>query len=385
MLFFTFLLCGFASAVANRTLDPLTLVLAQDLAVPVSSVALLASAAFLPYALVQPVFGPIGDHFGKDRVIKAALWLLALGTMACAFAPGFMILVILRVMTGAASGGIIPVTQALIGDLVKPADRQVTIARFTMSMILGQMLGASFAGLLESWIGWRAILFSCGLVVMIAAIAATRNIPRRAHAPAKPFRMSNAIANYRTIFRNPRAWACYITTPIVGGLTFGLLPFVSPILESQNNGGAREAGFIIAGQAFGSLLLSLALPYMLRVFSRPAMMAGGALVLAFSLIAFALGMHWTFQIVWFVFFGFGFFMLHNSIQYEVSELSQEFRGSAFSMHAFFFFIGQFLGPVIYGQLMPLAGVAASLMISAAVMGATGLAVAFYFAWLGRRV
>ena len=87
MLFFTFLLCGLGSAVANRTFDPLTLALAQDFSITTATVALIASATYLPYALVQPVFGPIGDHFGKDRVIKIALWTVALGTLACAFAP----------------------------------------------------------------------------------------------------------------------------------------------------------------------------------------------------------------------------------------------------------------------------------------------------------
>ena len=53
--FFVFLLCGFSSAVASRTLDPLTVSLANDLGTPISSVALLASALSLPYALAQPI------------------------------------------------------------------------------------------------------------------------------------------------------------------------------------------------------------------------------------------------------------------------------------------------------------------------------------------
>lgn len=378
MLFVTFLLCGFASAVANRTLDPLTLAVAQDMNVSVASAALLASATFLPYALMQPVLGPVGDHFGKARVIKIALWIAAIGTLASAFAPAFIFLVLLRVFTGAASGGIIPVTQALIGDLVKPAERQVTIARFTMSMILGQMLGAAFAGALEAWIGWRGVLFLFGLIVVLAAAAATYTIPAAPARAAGTFSIATAIANYRTIFRNPRAYACYITTPIVGGLTFGILPFISPILQSQNNGGTREAGFIIAGQAVGSLALPLLLPLILRRMARPTMMAGGALIAAASLTTFAFGWHWSVQATIFAFFGFGFFMLHNSIQYEVSELSQAFRGSAYSMHAFFFFIGQFLGPIVYGQLIPLLGARNALILAALIIGVTGVSVSFIF-------
>lgn len=378
-------MCGLGSAVANRTLDPLTLALAQDFSVTASTAALIASATFLPYALVQPVFGPVGDHFGKDRVIKIALWIVALGTIACAFAPMFWMLLALRVFTGAASGGVIPVTQALIGDLVKPAERQIVIARFTMSMILGQMAGAAFAGILETWIGWRGVIFGCGVIVLFSAAMATRYIPPPTVRRTQSFSVARVLQNYRTIFRNPRAWVCYATVPIMGGLGFGLLPFISPILEMQNNGGVREAGFIIAAQAFGSLLLSLVLPVMLRVFSRPAMVIGGALVVAASLILFAMGRHWSVQMAIFVAFGFGWFMQHNTIQYEVSEISQEYRGSAYSMHAFFFFTGQFLGPIVYGQIIPVLGTGTALTLAAVAMGLTGILAGSAFAFLSRKV
>lgn len=384
MLFFTFLLCGLGSAVANRTFDPLTLALAQDFSITTATVALIASATYLPYALVQPVFGPIGDHFGKARVIKTALWIVALATLACAFAPAFWVLLALRVLAGGAAGGIIPVTQALIGDLVKPAERQITIARFTMSMILGQMAGAAVAGIVEEWIGWRGVIFACGLIVTAAAVFATRTLPSPATAPGRTFSVRQVLANYRTIFRNPRAWICYATVPVMGGLGFGLLPFVGPILEGQNNGGIREAGFLIAAQAFGSLLLSLALPVMLRLLSRPMMIASGSILVAASLVLFSFGWHWTIQLGVFVLFGFGWFQQHNSIQYEVSEISQEFRGSAYSMHAFFFFTGQFLGPIAYGQFIPKLGAPTALWLAALAMGLTGLASAAAFSMLARR-
>lgn len=384
MLFFTFLLCGLASSVSNRTLDPLTVALAQDFSVPATTVALLVSATFLPYALTQPVFGPLGDHFGKDRVIKIALWLLAFFTIASAFAPVFWALFVLRILNGAAAGGVIPVTQALIGDLVKPADRQVTIARFTMSMILGQMAGAALAGILEAWIGWRGVMLGCGAIVTIAAFAATRNIPRRETPKGQTFSIAQALANYRTIFANRRAWVCYATVPVMGGLGFGLLPFVSPILQSQNNGGVREAGFIIAAQAFGSLLLSLVLPWMLRVFSRPAMIAMGSMLIAVSFVLFAFGWHWTIQMAVFALFGFGWFMQHNSIQFEVSEISQEFRGSAYSAHAFFFFSGQCLGPLAYSYCIQTLGAMPSVILAGVVMGLTGLLASAAFAHMNAK-
>ncbi|MBM3608955.1 MAG: MFS transporter [Alphaproteobacteria bacterium] len=379
VLFFTFLLCGFASAVANRTLDPLTLAVAQDFNVTAATAALLASASFLPYALVQPVLGPIGDHFGKTRVIKIALACTVVATFATAFAPVFAALILARVASGAAAGGIIPVTQALIGDLVKPADRQLTIARFNMSMIIGQMLGAAFAGMLEAWIGWRMAMALCGGVTLAAALMAFSFLPAPPPKRAQTFTIAGAISNYRTILRNPRSWACYITTPIIGGLTFGILPFIAPILDAQKNGGTREAGFIIAGLAGGSLIMPLVLPYLLKRMSRPVMMAAGGLIAGVSLVLFAQGWHWSVLIALFAGYGFGFFMVQNCVQYEVSELSQEFRGSAYSLHAFCFFMGQFAGPLVYGKIIPAFGAPGAIYFAAIMMAATGALTGLYFA------
>ncbi|MDP4593959.1 MAG: MFS transporter, partial [Beijerinckiaceae bacterium] len=70
MMYPLLLLFGFASAIAQRSLDPLTVTIARDFATAPETVALLSTAVAVPFALAQPVLGPLGDHFGKERVIK---------------------------------------------------------------------------------------------------------------------------------------------------------------------------------------------------------------------------------------------------------------------------------------------------------------------------
>src|SRR4051812_30317907 len=64
--------------------------------------------------------------------------------------------------------------------------------------------------------------------------------------------------------------------------------------------------------------------------------------------------------------GFGFFLLHNSVQTEVTELAPSARASSFSLHAFSFFMGQALGPMVYGLTLPFIGATASCVFGAAV-------------------
>ncbi|MBP0652223.1 MFS transporter, partial [Mycobacterium tuberculosis] len=64
---------AFLSTIVIRMTDPLAPLLARDLGVPASELALLATAYALPYALFQLVLGPIGDRLGKLRVVRVAV------------------------------------------------------------------------------------------------------------------------------------------------------------------------------------------------------------------------------------------------------------------------------------------------------------------------
>src|SRR6187431_2914564 len=79
--------CGFSSALAARSIDPLITSIARDFAVPVTSVALLSSAFTLPYSLSQPFLGPMGDALGKAAILKFCMWLLSVCLIGAALAP----------------------------------------------------------------------------------------------------------------------------------------------------------------------------------------------------------------------------------------------------------------------------------------------------------
>ncbi|MBX9760439.1 MAG: MFS transporter [Beijerinckiaceae bacterium] len=378
MIFAVFLLCGFSAAIAIRTLDPLTVDVAADLMVPVSSVVLLASAAALPCALAQPVLGPVGDHFGKSRVLKIALWVSAASLAAGALANDLAMLALSRMLTGVAGAGLIPVAMAMVGDRYKKA-RQVAIARFVASAIIGQIMGAVFAGMLADVVGWRGVMWLCCGIVMFSALAATLLLnDEPANAGRGRFGFQTGMDIYRRIFRNPRSWTCYSTVFATGAFTFGFLPFVAPILQMQDNGGAREAGIIIAGMAAGALVFSLALPLFLKFVSRPTLMAMGGLVGCAGFLAFSTDPHWSLQAAFFSVVGLGFFMVHNSVQAEVAEIEPDARSSCFAMHACFFYLGQTAGPLLWSLAIAMMGAQGAITLMAFAVAATGLAASAAF-------
>jgi predicted MFS family arabinose efflux permease len=361
---------GFASAFALRLTDPLVAVLALDFVAEPARVALLATAFALPYALVQPVLGPVADALGKQRIIISALALQALFLFASSLAPSLALLLLFRALTGAAGGGIFPVTLALFGDRVPIAERQVAISRFLASAIAGQMAGGAAAALLEPLIGWRGVLALCG-----GASAAAALILWRARQPeaSVPFRLATALERYRFLLTYRPAVTLYLAVGIEGMLVFGAFPHIASHLYASGLGGTREAGLTIAAFGCGGFLYAALAPRLVAGLGPWRMMRLGGALAGAGLAGFALAPGALIFVSAGLLLGLGFFMLHNSLQTRVTEVAPQARGSAVALHAFHFFLGQAAGPVLAGWGRSLIGLPATLLLAAAgvaLLGAT---------------
>ena len=371
LLLFILSLCGFSGALATRLLDPLITSIAVDFASSVAVVALLSSAFALPFGLAQPFLGPAGDAFGKAMVIKVATAILSVCLLVSAIAPDLDTLFVSRVVGGIAAGGIMPVCMALIGDSVALVVRQVAMSRFIAATLIGQLVGVSLGGVLAESIGWRGVLGAASALTVVAASSAVLMLPRSERAPAPPT-FGDAVARYRLVLGNPRSFVCFGIVFLEGLAIYGITPFIGELLEIRHAGGVREAGFVIGGIGIGGLVYAVVVPLVLRFASRPSMMAAGGLVGALGLGGAGLQVAWPVQMAFMTLLGFGFFLLHNSVQTEVTELAPSARASSFSLHAFSFFLGQALGPIVYGAALPAFGAVVSLGVGASILALTGV-------------
>jgi len=271
-----------------------------------------------------------------------------------------------------AAGGIMPVCMALIGDKFPLAIRQIALSRFIGATLIGQLVGASVGGMAAEWIGWRGVLGCAAALGVTAALMALTMVPREGERGPGPLHIGQALARYGLVLQNPRSFVCFGIVFWEGLAIYGIMPFIGDLLRSRGTGGLREAGFVIGGLGLGGLLYAFGAPLILRFASRPAMMAAGGGVAALGLAGVGLLVPWAAQMACMVVLGFGFFLLHNSVQTEVTELAPSARASAFSLHAFSFFMGQALGPMVYGLSLPIFGATTSFALGAAVLAATGV-------------
>lgn len=361
----------FATSLFMRSLDPVIPQIAHDLNVAQTTAALLSTGFTLPYALIQPVLGALADMLSKGRMIMVCMLILGLSSLAAAIVPSFEALMALRIVAGVSAGGIFPVAMAIAGDRVPVAQRQVAISRLLFAAMGGNLLGASGAGVVGDLIGWRGVFVATGVLDLVALALAWPGFRGMEEAVGR-FDLSTLVPNYRAVFRNPLAKYCFGAVFVEAVFLFGVFPYMATMLRTEGVSSASIAGVVIAGFGIGGIVYTFAVSWMLNSLGERRMMAGGGMVMAFALIVIALRAPWPVEFINFMVLGFGFYMLHGCIQVYVTELAPSARASATAGHSSFFFIGQAVGPVIYGLgLSSGAGIAPVLIGGAVMLTLTG--------------
>lgn len=371
----TVALCAFAAALSIRAVDPVLPQIASDFSMSMRSAATLTSAFAITYAIVQPALGALADLFGKTRLAAASIFVLVVGMIMSAFAPNFETLMVTRVICGAAGGGVFPVALALAGDLVPIEERQVAIGRLIGAAMAGNLAGAAVGGVIGDFSGWRWVFIALALVIFfsfVRAVVVFRTVKR----PDRPKPdLQTLRAGYRSIFANPNAKICFSAVCIEGIIVFGLMPFVAALMAGWGEPRLSIAGMVIAGFALGGVAYSLIVGRILPLLGEARMMIIGGAIVASQLILFAFGMPWPLQAAAFLVMGIGFYMLHGSLQLFATELAPNARASAVALHAFSFFCGHALGPIIYGYSFSHTTVMMTLVGAAGAIAALGIACA----------
>jgi predicted MFS family arabinose efflux permease len=341
-----FCLAALSAAMANRAMDPLVAEVAREFDVALATAAGVISIYALAYAFSQPILGPLGDYYGKGRMLRLCMWMLCASLVVVVISPTIGVLMAARFFGGIASAGIMPTGMASVGDLYRPSERQQKIGTYVSVALVGYTFAAAAAGILAAYLSWRAI-FAITLVFAIVAALLLSRIVEKTPRPDKPISIRDVIGGYKTLFSNPRAKYCYGAVFLEGVALWGTLPFVAPILEARGEGGAAEAGFIITAMGLGMLLFTSTVKYWLKLATPYQLMFIGGLITGVGPVSLAFQLDWMWFAPIFAVSGFGFMAMHNSIQAEVANLAPSVRGSAFSMHSCWLFVGHSVGPILF--------------------------------------
>jgi MFS transporter, DHA1 family, multidrug resistance protein len=196
--------------------------LARDTGAPMAAVQLTMSGLILVFGLMQLLWGPVADRFGRRPVLLGSLALLLLASVATALSPGIEALVAARMAQGAGLAGVVVCARALVRDLFEPSQGARVMAWGLSGLGVLAVMSPIAGGALAAQWGWRGSLAGVTFVVALVLLftwrwwpeTLARPDPQALHGPA-------VLANAKKVWAHPtfRAWSLLIACTYAGLFT----------------------------------------------------------------------------------------------------------------------------------------------------------------------
>lgn len=142
------------------------------------------SGYMVAMTVAVPIYGKLGDLYGRRRMILTGTALFTLASLLCALAQNMEQLVLARVLQGIGAGGMVSVSQAIIGDFVPPRERGRYQGYFSSMYALASVLGPVLGGYLTEYLSWRWV-FWLNLPLGLTAWWVTRRALRTLAVPQR--------------------------------------------------------------------------------------------------------------------------------------------------------------------------------------------------------
>lgn len=267
-----------------------------------------ATTAYLITAtIVTPLYGKLGDIYGRKKLFIIAISIFIFGSVLCTFATSMFSLAAFRAVQGLGAGGLFSLALAIIGDIVPPRERAkyqgYFLAVFGTASVLGPVIGGFFAGqeTILGIDGWRWV-FLVNVPIGIAALAVvSRTLHLRHHRLdhridwAGAALLSVALVPLLLVAEQGREWgwvdskstACYVIG-VLGAIGFfwqewrmkeeAILPL--KMFTNKTVGVSSVASVLIGVAMFGGLA---ALPLYLQIVKGATPTEAGLLLLPMTL------------------------------------------------------------------------------------------------------
>jgi MFS transporter, Spinster family, sphingosine-1-phosphate transporter len=154
----------------------------KDLHLNDAQLGMIALAFLVPYTILPPIVGWIGDRSSRNKLIAMAIGVWSFATGAAGLSIGFRSLIASRVVVGVGEATYMTLVPGLIADTFAPAKRGAAMSLFYTASPIGAGLGVTLGGLIAAAYGWRAACLIVGVPgILLALILLLAAEPRRGH------------------------------------------------------------------------------------------------------------------------------------------------------------------------------------------------------------
>ena len=174
------MLAMFLSALEQTIVAPALPAIGRSLG-GIDELSWVVTAYLLAVTATTPLFGKLSDIYGRRVVLLWAIGIFVGGSIVCALAPTIWTLVFGRGLQGIGGGGLLPIAQTIIADLLSPQERPVVQGRTSIMFMSASILGPVLGGFLTDQLHWSLIFWinlPLGAVALVMSERALRQLPR---------------------------------------------------------------------------------------------------------------------------------------------------------------------------------------------------------------
>ncbi len=166
------------------------------------------SALLLAFGLSQLVWGPLSDRYGRRPILVWGLGAYVLASVVSTLAPSMTLLIVARILQGAAMGAAVMCARAIVRDLYRPVDGARVMSKGLTGLGVIACLSGPLGGLLAGWAGWRIALlalavFGAGTLALVL-LRFEETLRQRNPKALQP---ATLLQTWRDIVRHPTFWA----------------------------------------------------------------------------------------------------------------------------------------------------------------------------------
>lgn len=181
------MLAMFLSALEQTIVAPALPAIGKSLG-GVDDLSWVVTAYLLAATAMTPLFGKLSDIYGRRTILLTAIGIFIVGSVACALAPTIWTLILARALQGIGGGGLLPIAQTIIADMLSPRERPIVQGRTSVMFMSASILGPVLGGLLTDHLHWSLIFWinlPLGAAAWVMTARALRRLPRhdRPHKP----------------------------------------------------------------------------------------------------------------------------------------------------------------------------------------------------------
>lgn len=373
----------FIMVLGNSMLIPLLPAMRSEMNLTLFEAGLIITAFSVPAGIVIPIAGYFSDQFGRKVIITPALITygtggLIAGTAALLMTNPFIMIMVGRVIQGIGAGGTYQLAMALTGDIFQSSERAKVLGILEAANGLGKVV-SPITGAALGLLIWFAPFFAYGLLAIPIALAVWFLVKEPAQDQKRKAAKSQYLQELKNIYKEKgmSLAACFLAGAVVLFILFGVLSFISDILEQQYQIRGIASGLLIAipvaSMAITSYLSGLILQKKIGNILKYVTL-GGLIILGFAMtiIAFVENIYILFAALIIMGIGTGSVLpAINTLITSAAETSE--RGIITCVYGSTRFFGVAMGPPAFGLVtevgkLPLFLVASGLILTSIVIG-----------------